>query len=137
MKNIILTIAVCASIASARAATQTVLSNGNGQTAALLSSTAVLASDSPLVRAAKLTVAGRLHSGTTQVVNDTTVAHPMRVLGVSAPGSVASVGTATAATMPAAASSAPVMSPSPAAPATGAAYGVAGAPANAKPEQRH
>jgi hypothetical protein len=100
MKNAILAIVACASIGSLRAATEKTLSPAPGQNPALVTTTTILATDSPLVRAAKRTVAGRLHqaSGNTAVViddstvgrapmvfSDTIINHAARILGESAP----------------------------------------------------
>ena len=90
---------VCTSIASANAATEKTLSPLPGNSPALIRSTTVLATDSPLVRAAKLTVSSRLHSAANNVsvIDDSTVGrgpslfsdapttHAARVLGVGAP----------------------------------------------------
>ena len=87
MRTAILAIVACASIATARAATEKAPSDASGQSPPLVSGTAVSPTDSPLVRAAKLTVASRLHVAATNVweINDSTVKHSMRVLGESAP----------------------------------------------------
>jgi hypothetical protein len=134
---------VCTSIASANAATEKTLSPLPGNSPALVPSTKVLATDSPLVRAAKLTVSSRLHSAANNVsvIDDSTVGrgpslfsdapatHAGRVLGVGAPS-----GGGSAAPAPSAGGATPAAATRPAAataPAAGAAtvvspYGPAG-----------
>ena len=101
MRTAIAAIVVCASIASAHAATEKTLSPAPGNNPALIRTTTVLSTDSALVRAAKLTVRSRLHLTPTNVsmIDDSTVghapsvfsepvvSHDARVLGVSAPNS--------------------------------------------------
>lgn len=103
MRTTIIAIVAFVSIASARAATEKALSPATGHSPALVSSTVVLPTDSRLVRAAKLTVAGRLHPAGANVfvINDSMVGHSTTLLGESAPSNGSGYSSRGAAGLPA------------------------------------